>query len=58
MDTLKLQAITYSDNGRKINYDYVVGADIQKFFVEKEPFYSKYQIDVSSTPESIAVIPF
>jgi len=58
MDTVKLHSITYSEEGRKIDYEYSVGSNIQKLFVEKEPFYSKYQIDVSATPISIAVIPF
>ncbi|MHA7059199.1 hypothetical protein ACWGOQ_0018375 [Aquimarina sp. M1] len=58
MDTLKLQSIRYSEDGRKINYEYLIGANIQKLFVEKESFYTKYQIDVSTTPASIAVIPF
>ncbi|AXT55041.1 hypothetical protein D1815_04445 [Aquimarina sp. AD1] len=58
MDTLKLHAITYSEDGHKINYEYSVGANIQKLFTENELFYVKYQIDVSKTPLSIAVIPF
>jgi len=58
MDTLELKSISYSEEGRKINYEYSVGSNIQKLFVENEQLYSKYQIDVSSTPESIAVIPF
>ncbi|WP_299216918.1 hypothetical protein [uncultured Aquimarina sp.] len=58
MDTVKLHSITYSEEGRKINYEYSVGSNIQKLFVENQSFYSKYQIDVSATPASIAVIPF
>ncbi|WP_108804102.1 hypothetical protein [Aquimarina sp. Aq107] len=58
MDTLKLHAITYSEDGRKINYEYSVDANIQKLFTDNELFYVKYQIDVSETPLSIAVIPF
>ncbi|MDH7446584.1 hypothetical protein [Aquimarina sp. 2201CG14-23] len=58
MRILKLHEISYSDEGRKIVYDYTIDAQIKKFFTEGESFYSKYEIDVSAVPDSIAVIPF
>ncbi|MBQ4819573.1 hypothetical protein [Aquimarina sp. MMG016] len=57
MEKLKLQHISYADEGKKIAYDYTADAQIQKFFTDNQ-LYAKYQIDVSSTPDSIAVIPF
>lgn len=58
METLKLNQITYSDNGKKINYEYDTTYRIQKFFSKENLLYSKYNIDVSETPNSISVIPF
>ncbi len=58
MDKLLLNKITYTDEGHKILYDYSIGDSIQKFFEKKHPFYVKYLSDVSTIPNSIAVIPF
>lgn len=58
MKKLVLHSISYSDEGKKINYKYAVDSAIQKYFVKNQSFYSKYQIDVSKAPYSIAVIPF
>ena len=58
MDTVKLQHISYSDNGQKINYAYTAQGNAQKYFVQEKPLYSKYLVDVSTVPDSIAVIPF
>lgn len=58
METLKLNQITYSDNGKKINYEYDTTHRIQKFYSKEHLLYSKYNIDVSKTPNSISVIPF
>ncbi len=55
---VKLQNISYSEEGKKINYAYDIDPQTQKFFDKDQPFYSKYDIDVSAVPESIAVIPF
>lgn len=55
---LKLDEIIYSDNGRKIGYQYSYSNDISKFFNKKEPYYVKYQVDVSQLSKSINVIPF
>lgn len=54
---LKLNKITFTGGGKKINYDYTVSSKIKKFFNINDPFYSKYEIDVSNTPNSIAIIP-
>ncbi len=58
MEKLILRNISFVEDGKKIVYDYSVDSQIQKFFVEDQPFYIKYQVDISSTPGSIAVIPF
>lgn len=55
---IKLHQITFSDGGRKINYDYEVSHNVLKYFNKKNLFYSKYSVDVTTTPKSIAVIPF
>lgn len=55
---LKLDEIIYSDNGRKIGYQYSYSNDISKFFNSKEAYYIKYQVDVSQLSKSINVIPF
>lgn len=58
MGKLTLHTISYSDEGKKIVYDYSAEVNIQKYLVQNKPLYSKYGIDVSSVPDSIAVIPF
>ena len=55
---LKLQNISYEDNGHKIIYDYSVDNNIRKFFNNEHPYYVKYGTDVSGVPDSISVIPF
>ena len=55
---IKLHQIVFANKGRRINYEYEVSTSVQKFFDKKQLFYSSYGIDVSTTPESIAVIPF
>lgn len=58
MEKLILHNISYTDNGKKIIYEYSASSQIEKFFDKKKPVYSKYGIDVSTIPQSIAVIPF
>ncbi len=58
MEKLVLHNISFTEEGKKIAYDYKVSGQIQKYFVENNPFYIKYQVDVSNTPNSIAIIPF
>ncbi len=55
---IKLHNITYTDDGKKIAYEYAVEQHIQKFFDNNQPYYVKYGVDVSQVPDSIAVIPF
>tara|TARA_R110002033_G_scaffold143840_2_gene181949 strand:- start:21327 stop:22601 length:1275 start_codon:yes stop_codon:yes gene_type:complete len=55
---IKLDAILFSENGRKISYDYSFSAGTQKFFNKNNPYYCIYDADVSQVPQSIAVIPF
>lgn len=56
--SLVLHNISYTDEGKKIIYDYSMDSHIQKFFDKNHDFYSKYGVDVSTSPDSIAVIPF
>ena len=59
MDTLKLNTISYSEEGKRIDYNYDTTKNtVSKFFNKEKPLYSKYQVDVSTIPTSIAVIPF
>ncbi|WP_159090803.1 hypothetical protein [Aquimarina aquimarini] len=53
-----LHKVTYTDQGKKIEYEYTMDNHTQKFFNKDHAFYSKYDIDVSTVPISIAVIPF
>ncbi|MCF6294470.1 MAG: hypothetical protein L3J25_02120 [Flavobacteriaceae bacterium] len=55
---LKLNNISFSDNGRKVNYDYSFDNKLKKYFNIDQPFYVKYDLDVSEVPKSILVIPF
>lgn len=55
---LKLKNIVYNNNGRKIEYDYVVEKKYQKYFSTSNMFFAEYDVDVSKVPYSIAVIPF
>jgi hypothetical protein len=55
---LRLNNIAYSNDGKKINYDYVVDKKYKKYFSNSNAFYAEYDVDVSSVPYSIAVIPF
>lgn len=45
-------------NENSIEYDYFVTGDISKYFILSERFIVEYSEDISSTPQSIAVIPF
>ncbi len=58
MDMLKLHTISYSEKGKRINYEYEIDSSIQKFFNLNQLLYTKYLVDVSDTPQSLAVIPF
>ncbi|WP_103068568.1 hypothetical protein [Aquimarina sediminis] len=58
MRKLTLHTISYTDEGKRIVYDYSADTHIQKYFEHNKPLYSKYGVDVSSIPNSIAVIPF
>lgn len=53
----KLVEIKFENQGKRIIYDYSYDESISKFFIKKEPFFVEYDVDVSSVPESIAVIP-
>jgi hypothetical protein len=55
---LRLNNIAYSNDGKKINYDYVVDRKYKKYFSKNNAFYADYDVDVSNVPYSIAVIPF
>jgi len=53
----KLGKITFSDHGKTIAYHYEVSAAISKYFNKAAPFFAAYDRDVSTVPQSIAVIP-
>lgn len=57
MEGFKLNSINFEDNGKKICYDYSVDKPFSKYFNLNNLYYSKYQVDVSQIPNSIAVIP-
>jgi hypothetical protein len=58
MDKLVLHKIHHSEEGKRIDYEYIASTNILKYFVTEKPFYTKYQIDISKVPNSISVIPF
>lgn len=55
---LKLNNTTFSDHGKRIDYDYTASAALSKYFHKKESYFAHYDRDVSAVPLSIAVIPF
>ena len=57
MEGFILNSINFEDSGEKICYDYTVAKSFSKYFNLDNPYYSKYQIDLSDIPISIAVIP-
>ncbi len=57
MKTFKLNSINFEQKGRKISYNYVIDKQISKYFNKANLYYVLYDQDVSSTPQSIAVIP-
>ena len=56
-NTLEITAIKFRDNGTKIEYQYTYDKAISKYFNTKELFFVSYNLDVSKTPNSIAIIP-
>ncbi len=57
MSQFILNSITVSENGRKVEYDYSVSKDIEKYFRVENPFYVRYDQDISDTPKSLLIIP-
>lgn len=55
---LTLNKIKFTDNGRKVIYDYSVHDTIKKYFSKEHLLYAKYNVDVSQVPLSILIIPF
>ncbi|GGK29062.1 hypothetical protein GCM10007962_24140 [Yeosuana aromativorans] len=53
-----LNSIEFLENGHKISFDYEISTSFSKYFNIENKFYAKYDKDVSSTPLSIAVVPF
>ncbi|WP_290800198.1 hypothetical protein [Flavobacterium sp.] len=54
----KIKSIKFEDEGKKIVYDYEYDVGIAKYFNKSESFFVAYDVDVSDTPLSIAIIPF
>jgi len=52
-----VHTIAFSEDGRKISYSYSIHHKLQKYFNTDNPYYVKYEVDVRSTPLSIAIIP-
>lgn len=55
---LTLDNIVYSNDGRRMTYQYAYDKSLAKYFSKKETYYVEYHEDISSLPESINVIPF
>ncbi len=55
---LKLNAITSSNDGKRIVYDYQFNGIISKYLSEDDRFFVEYNYDVSEVPDSIKIIPF
>lgn len=54
---LVVRNILFENNGRRVSYEYEASGNAKKFFNTKQPYYIEYDIDVSTVPESIAIIP-
>ncbi|SFW16735.1 hypothetical protein SAMN05660313_00244 [Cellulophaga fucicola] len=58
-DNMKLYLNTIKiEDKNTITYDYTVSDDIKEYFNLNNKYYSKYDQNISDTPNSIAVIPF
>ncbi|WP_282148190.1 hypothetical protein [Algibacter lectus] len=55
---LKLNNIDFSEEGKKISYNYTLNPKIKSYFNVDKPFYVLYDKDISKTPLSLAIIPF
>ena len=57
MKRCTIEHITFVNNGCSIQYQYTFSTDIKKYFNSRAPYYVTYNLDVSTTPKSIAIIP-
>jgi len=55
---LTLDTIVYSNEGKRMTYQYTYDKSIAHYFNKKEAYYVEYDDPISSLPESINVIPF
>ncbi len=55
---ITLNSYTFSEGGKRINYQYTATGVASKFLNLGESFYVRYDQDVSTCPPGIAVIPF
>jgi hypothetical protein len=58
MKELKLNDISITKNGKRIEYNYVYSKNLNHFFSAKNPYYVEYDQDINEIPESLLVIPF
>ncbi|MBQ0733095.1 hypothetical protein [Aquimarina celericrescens] len=58
MESIRLNNVSFVDDGTKIHYDYQVSKGIKKYFDLENKFYVKYGQKVEDTPLGLAVIPF
>nr|WP_299343583.1 hypothetical protein [Allomuricauda sp.] len=58
MGKLTLHKVSRSENGREIHYSYEVSKDIEKYFRLDNPYYIKYDRNISTAPLGLQVIPF
>lgn len=54
---LKVSNIMLDESGTTINYEYSFDGKCSKYFRKDNLFYSKYDYDLKSVPESILIIP-
>jgi hypothetical protein len=55
---ITLRDIRFSEEGRRIDYNYIPQGPAAKFFRRCPSFFVRYEQDVSACPQAIAVIPF
>ncbi|UTJ05789.1 hypothetical protein [Arcobacter roscoffensis] len=55
---LTIKQIKFTNDGKRIEYDYEYSKNISKYFNSTDNFFVEFQSDISSTPEGLAVIPF
>jgi len=55
---ITLKSYKFTEEGRRVDYDYEATGKASKFLNPREPFFVRYDFDVSKCPPGIIIIPF